>query len=257
MEGCSPESLANAPRWVDPAARIAPGVTLGAFCVVEAGAELAEGCVVGHHAAIRAGTVVGRDVRIDDFACLGKLPMRAANSATTGAQTPPPARVGDGCIIGTHAVVYAGCVLGARCLVADHATVREDVTVGEGTILGRGVAVENHCAVGAFCKVETGAYLCAHSEVGDRCFIAPGVVPSNDTAAGRGPNRVYRGLRLRRGGRVGAGAVILPGREVGEEALVAAGSVVTRDVPSRQIVAGNPARPLRPVPPEQLLDDTK
>lgn len=241
----------------DSGAQIGEGSVHSEGFVAAGDVKVGRGCVIGNYVVLHAGTVIGDDVRIDDFAVVGKQPMRAANSAATEDNAQPGARIGDGCIIGTHAVVYAGADIAPGCLLADFATVREQVTVGEKTIIGRGVCIENRCTVGAFCKIETNAYITAYSVIEDRCFVAPGVVTSNDNAAGRGKDRFrhFKGVVLRRGGRIGAGAVVLPGRTVGPEGFAAAGSVVTRDVPPGMIVAGSPARELRPVPAAQRLEN--
>ena len=141
-------------------------------------------------------------------------------------------------------------------LVADYATVREEVTIGDRTIVGRGVTIENECTIGRFVKLETECYITAYSVVEDRVFIAPGVTTSNDNYVGRTEARkkAFKGVTVKRGGRIGAGSVILPGKVIGEDALVAAGSVVTRDVPARKVVMGSPARVVRDVPTEQLLE---
>jgi hypothetical protein len=119
------------------------------------------------------------------------------------------------------------------------------------------VTVENFCKIGRFCKLESECYITAYSELEDRVFVAPGVVTSNDNYVGRTAERFkhFKGVTVRRGGRIGAGAVLLPGITVGEDGLVAAGSVVTRDVPARTLVMGSPAKPLRDVPVEQLLEN--
>lgn len=241
---------------VSPNAQIDENTVLGAYCVVEAGARIGKNCTIGHHAVVHANAVVGNGVRIDDFACVGKQPFRAARSATSDGSRQPGVQIGDGCILGTGAVVYAGARLDDRVLVADGASVREDVTVGAGTIIGRSAIVENHVTIGARCKIESGAYITAYSALGDDCFIAPGVVTSNDPFAGRTEERfsTFKGVTVENGGRIGAGAVILPGRTLETDGFAAAGSVVTRDVPACTIVAGNPAKTLRPVPEEQRLE---
>jgi UDP-2-acetamido-3-amino-2,3-dideoxy-glucuronate N-acetyltransferase len=238
-------------------ARVGQGTTVGEYCVIGPNVVLGTGCRVGHHAVIHADTVVGNDVRIDDHAVLGKLPMRAANSATTKEQELPPLHVGDVCIVGTGVVLYRGARIDGKVLMADLCTIRENVSVGRGTIVGRGVTIENFCNVGRYCKLESECYITAYSDLEDRVFVAPGVVTSNDNFVGRTAERFkrFKGVVVRKGGRIGAGTVLLPGIEVREDALVAAGSVVTRDVAPRKIVVGGPAKVWRDVPTEQLLEN--
>jgi len=223
--------------------------------VIEDGVEIGEGSVIGDHVIIKKNSKIGRNVRIDDHAVIGKQPMKALTSATSSSEKQTPCRIGSGSIIGTGAVVYANALIGENCLIADLATVRENVVIGDRTIIGRGVAVENHCTIGSRCKLETNAYITAYSTIGDDCFIAPGVVTSNDNYAGRDPERFnhFKGVTIEDGGRLGAQATLLPGVTVARESLVAAGAVVTRSTEPEAIVAGNPAKKLREVPPSQLL----
>jgi acetyltransferase-like isoleucine patch superfamily enzyme len=128
--------------------------------------------------------------------------------------------------------------------------------IGDRVVIGRGVCVENDCSIGAFTKIQTDAYITAYSELGEHVFIAPCVVTTNDNFMGRTERRhaLIKGAVVRRGARVGGGAVLLPGIEIGEEAFVGAGAVVTKDVAARSLVVGNPARVLREVPADELLD---
>jgi len=240
-----------------PSATLGAGTTYGEGCVFGSGVRVGPGCVIGHHGVFHADTVIGSGVRIDDHATLGKTPMRAANSAVTREQALPPLTVGDACIVGTGVVLYRGAAIDSKVLLADLCTVRENVTIGRGTIVGRGVTVENVCTIGRYCKLESECYITAYSELEDRVFVAPGVVTSNDNYVGRTAERFkhFKGVRVRKGGRIGAGAVVLPGVTIGEDGLVAAGSVVTRDVPARTIVLGSPAKVWREVPVEQLLEN--
>jgi serine O-acetyltransferase len=171
----------------------------------------------------------------------------------------PPAKIGADAIIGTSAVLYRGCDLGRKVLVADMATIRENVTVGEFTIIGRGVAVENFCRIGSYCKLETNVYITAYSEIGDRCFIAPCVATSNDNYMGRTEKRFkeFKGVVVHKGGRIGVNATILPGKVIGEDAVVAAGALLTRDAEGRKIYTGVPAKFFREVPEDELLENQK
>ncbi len=241
--------------FLDPTAKIGDGTTLGKNAVVLQGVEIGPNCRIGHNVVIHDGSKIGSNVRIDDNTVVGKQPMRAAFSTLKAHEKPEGAVIGDDCLIGAGVVIYAGCTLGRKVLVADQASIREDVTVGDFTIVGRGVAIENHTTVGSYVKLETGSYVTAHTVIEDGCFIAPMACTTNDNFMGRTEERFKhtKGPHIKRGGRVGANATLLPGLVVGEDGIVAAGSVVTRDVPAYKIVLGAPAKTWRDAPEEQLL----
>ncbi len=232
-------------------------VEIGFGAVVGAGAVIGFACRIGSYAVIHPGTRIGHHVRIDDHAVVGKQPMRSPRSAMTSAKDFPPALIGDHVQIGTGAILYAGCRIDSHVLVADLATVREEVEIGAYTIVGRGVAIENACRVGCRCKIETNAYLAAKTTVEDDVFIAPGVLTSNDNFLGRTEERFkyFGGPTLRSACRLGVGAIVLPGRTIEGEAVVAAGAVLTHDAKAGIIHSGVPARELRPVPKEQFLHE--
>lgn len=238
-------------------AAIGAGTSHGHFCVIGENVRIGDGCVIGHHVTIHDGTVIGAQVRIDDGAVIGKRPMRAANSAVTKEGDLPPCTIGNGCIIGTHVVIYRGADIAENVLIADLSTVREQVSIGKKTIVGRGVAIENQCRIGKFVKLETNAYITAYSDIGDRAFIAPCVATSNDNFVGRTMERFkhFKGAIVKRGARIGVHATVLPGKTIGEDALIAAGALVTNDAPDRKIVAGVPGKVFRDVPHDQLLDE--
>ncbi|HLJ90382.1 MAG TPA: DapH/DapD/GlmU-related protein [Candidatus Angelobacter sp.] len=244
-------------NFIHPSARIGVGTQLAYNTVVHENAQIGANCRIGSGVVIHPDTVIGDNVRIDDNTVVGKLPMKAALSAVTTEQTLSPCVVASDCMIGALVVIYRGCVLQNKVMVADMASLRENVEIGELTIVGRGVTVENKVRVGSRCKLETEAYITALSEIGDGCFIAPEVTFTNDNFLGRTKERFkfHKGVTMKRGARIGANVTVLPGLTLGEDALVAAGSIVTRDVPARKVVMGTPAKVWRDVPPEQLLEN--
>jgi acetyltransferase-like isoleucine patch superfamily enzyme len=206
-------------------------------------------------AIVYPGTVLGEGVKVLEHAVVGKQPTLSPRS-TAKREPLPPAELGDGTIVSTGAVVFAGTSIGARAIVGDQACVRERVTIGDDVVIGRGSLVENDTTIGALTKIQADAYITAYSTLEDNVFIAPRVVTTNDNFMGRTERRheLIAGPTIRRGARVGGGAVLCPGIEVGEEAFVGAGAVVTKDVPPRMLVVGNPARAIREVAADELLD---
>ena len=230
---------------------------IGENVVIEDDVFVGENCYIGHNVVIHKGTKIGKNVLIDDNSVIGKLPMRSPASALPPSDGLPPVEIGDNSLIGACVIIYRGAKVGEKVLVADLATIREDVVIGDFTIVGRGVAVENHTRIGSHCKLETDAYITAYSELEDWVFIAPMVTTTNDNYMARGKERFkyFKGVTVKRGGRIGANSTILPGKVIEEEGVVAAGSVVTKDVQSRKIFLGSPARFFKDVPKEQLLEN--
>jgi acetyltransferase-like isoleucine patch superfamily enzyme len=205
-------------------------------------------------AVIFPGTQLGADVEIGDHAVVGKQPT-LGSSSTAPREELAPLIVGEGTRILAGAVVFAGTRLGEGVIVGDQACVRERCDIDRGVVIGRGAFVENDVTIGARTKIQANAYVTAYSLVEEDVFIAPCVVTTNDNFMGRTEKRheLRKGPAIRRGARIGGGAVLLPGIEIGEEAFVGAGAVVLEDVPARAVVIGNPARRIRDVPDEELL----
>jgi len=209
---------------VDRSATVFEGVRLGQGCVVEAGAVL------------------------------GKRPRLRPGSSASGGELDELV-VGDGVTICAGAIVYAGALIGPGAIIGDQAQVRERSRIGRGSVVGRGSSVDFEAVVGERVLIQTSVYVTGGSLVEDDVFIGPGVITTNDHAMGRHPRgQRLAGPILRRACRIGGGAVLAPGVEVGEEAFVAAGAVVVRDVEPREVVMGVPARTARTVPEEDLIE---
>lgn len=234
---------------------IPPDLTHGQNLVIEDGVRIGCGVVLGNNVVIHAGTIIGDGVRVGDNAVLGQRPGAAKTSTLkTGAEL-QPLEIGPGCSIGSAVLLYAGTTIGEDSFIADGAQVREGCRIGRKVIIGHAATVENDSTVGDFTKLQTNVYITAKTTIEENCFIAPCVVTTNDNYVARTEERHAKvcGPFIRRGARIGAGAVLLPGVTIGQEALVAAGAVVTKDVQAYRVVMGVPARPVRKVPLEQLI----
>jgi acetyltransferase-like isoleucine patch superfamily enzyme len=214
---------------------IGEDVSFGAYVVVHDHVSLGDGCAV------------------EDHVVLGKRPRLAERSGAHGDLG--ALHLGERVTVCAGAVVFAGAKIDQGAILGDQSYVRERSSVGAGSVIGRGSVVDNDVSVGEHVSVQTGVYLTAFTVVEDDVFIGPGAITTNDNTMSRhGPQLGVRGATLRRACRVGGGAVLTPGVEIGKEAFVAAGAVVTRDVPPRAVVMGVPARIVREVAEEDLLE---
>jgi len=240
---------------VHPTAQLGNGCQLGHNVVVMAEVRLGELVTVGHNVVIHRGTILGDGVTVGDNSVLGRTTKPARTSTITQGEGLPALEVGAGTTIGSGVVLYAGSHIGADCLIADQSFVREKCVIGDAVIVGRGVTVENETTIGSYTKIQSQSYITAWMTIEDHVFIAPCVVTTNDNFMGRTAERFkYRkGPTIRHGARVGANTTLLPGVTIGREAFVAAGSVVTRDVPDGMLVMGSPARPVRAVPEREFV----
>jgi acetyltransferase-like isoleucine patch superfamily enzyme len=207
----------------------------------------------GAHVVVHEGTRIGDDCVIEDHAVLGKRPRLAPGSSAAGEVS--RLELGSDVKVCSGAVVFAGARVEQGSILGDQSFVRERTQIGPGTVIGRGSVVDNDVSVGARVRVQTSVYLTAGTVIEDDVFVGPGATTTNDdTMARHSPEDPLRGATLRRACRVGGGTVLTPGVEIGEEAFVAAGAVVTRDVPARAVAMGVPARVVREVPDEDLLE---
>lgn len=159
-----------------------------------------------------------------------------------------PAVVGPDSTIRSGTTVYCDVDIGAGFTTGHDAVVREHTIVGENVTLGTKSVLDGRLAVGSAVSIQTGVYVPPETQVGDRVFLGPNAVLTNDPFPLR-TDVDLEGPILRDDVSVGANATVLPGVTVGEGAFVAAGAVVTRDVPPDTLAVGVPADH-RPLPAE-------
>jgi UDP-2-acetamido-3-amino-2,3-dideoxy-glucuronate N-acetyltransferase len=226
---------------------IAPGLVIGT------GVEVGERVSFGAHVVIHDNVVIGDDCTVQDGAVLGKPPQLGRHSHAP-ATSPERLVIESGATICCYAIVCWGARVGADAVIGDHVFLREHAEIGQETVIGHGAAIGRGVRIGARVRLQNSVIVAPESLIEDDVFFGPLVAVTNDQTLGR---REATGVRLegavaRRGCRVGANAVLLPGVEIGVEAIVAAGSVVTRSVPDRMVAMGAPARVTRSVDPREL-----
>jgi acetyltransferase-like isoleucine patch superfamily enzyme len=239
---------------VDPSAELADDVVIGFGAMVGAGVRIGPGSSVGAGSVLHAGTVLGEGCLVEEQAVLGKRPRLRPGSSAAG-EDRGGLVVGEGVTVCVGAVLYAGSRIEAGAIIGDQAQVRERSVVGAGSVVGHASTVDFEVVIGERVLIQTGVYVTAGSVVEDDVFLGPGVFTTNDDTMGRhARGEPLAGPTFRRACRVGGGVVLTPGVEIGAEAFVAAGAVVTRDVAPRAVVMGVPARVVREVGDADLLE---
>lgn len=216
-------------------------VSIGSHTIIEDGAVIGNRVVIGHGVVIKSGTVIGDDVWIGDLSVLGKIPQSNSKMAKKPVRQLPPLLIDAHVKIGCSTVLYAGVHLAKHVLVGDLASIRERVSVGAYSIVGRNVVVEPNTRIGERVTLQTSSYITSDMVIEDEVFVGPCCSTSNDKYMGLG-NYLHQGPVLKRKCRIGNNATLLPGITIGEEAVVGAGTVVTKDVPPGQTVVGNPGK---------------
>lgn len=243
--------LLVAEPFVGAGCQIAAGVALGQNAVVHDGVVIGAGSRIGCNVVIHPGTSIGEDVTVHDNAVLGRLPQGTRNIKRPPGEALASLQIGSGSVIGAGAVLYAGSILGEEVLVGDLASIREACAIGDLTIIGRGVTVNCRATIGKKVKIMDLSHITADCLIEDEVFISLLVGMANDPTMGRRPPGMpgnYRGPVIRRRASIGAGATLVPGVEVGEGAMVAAGSLVHRSIPAWKSAAGAPVIILGDVP---------
>ncbi|KAF5063354.1 2,3,4,5-tetrahydropyridine-2,6-dicarboxylate N-acetyltransferase [anaerobic digester metagenome] len=184
---------------------------------------------------------IGEGARLFEPVTLG-FPSREFLGATDF----PGVTLGRNATIRSGTILYCEVVAGDDFQTGHNVMIREKTRIGDRVAIGTNTICEGNCRFGSDVSVQSMAFIPTNTWIGDRVFIGPHVVLTND----RYPPTGIGGLAgpvIEDGAAIGANTTVLPGVRIGAGALVAAGSVVTRDVPPGMLAVGNPAR-FRPKP---------
>ena len=148
--------------------------------------------------------------------------------------------IGNNCVIRSGTVIYCDVIIGNHFNTGHNVVIRERTEIGDSVSIGTATVVEGSCTIGNRVNIQSMVYIPTGTHIGDRVFIGPNAVLTND----RYPpsHHVLSGPRIEEDVSIGANATILPGISIGKGSLIAAGAVVTKDVPPERLAVGNPAR---------------
>lgn len=212
--------------------------------------EIGENVVIHDYAVIMDNVRIRDGVEIFPFSVIGRLPKGAGATSRNISTDFEPVVIGSGSVVSPGAVIYAGVRIGNNCLIGDNASVREGVVIGNRCIISRNVTLNYNVTIGDETKIMDNSHITGNCKIGDRVFISVGVVSVNDNNIGRAgyAEGEITGPAIGNDVSVGASAVLMPSVVIGDNSIVAAGSVVKKNVKPYSVVAGNPAKFVTKVP---------
>ena len=177
----------------------------------------------------------GEPQEIDPYVLIGQRPRRTLDDLRLS--------LGEAAQLGSGTILYLGSTIGDRLQTGHHVVIREQNVLGDAVSVWSNTVIDYGCKIGSRVKIHTNVYIAQFSILEDEVFLAPGVSFANDIHPGcpmSGP--CMRGPTIKRGAQLGVNVTVVPYVVIGENALIGAGSVVTRNIPARAVAYGNPAR---------------
>lgn len=225
---------------VEPYVFLRGNIQTGKGCYFSAGCNVQGPVIIGKHVFFGERTTIGFPTQqcIEEY----QKEMKVSpwmNSKTT--------EIGDSCIIRSGSVLYSSSKLGNNVRIGHNALIREQVVIGDNSVVGTGVIIDGNSSIGRNVSIQTNVYIPWNTHIEDHVFLGPHCILTNDKYVMR-TQYDLKGPTIRRGASIGAGAVLLPSIEIGEEAVIGAGAVVTKNVPPKTIAHGVPARVQSKVP---------
>jgi acetyltransferase-like isoleucine patch superfamily enzyme len=192
--------------------------------------------LISSQAKLYRNVIIGSGSIIEDFVIVG-VPPRGCQDGELKTV------IGKNAVIRSHTVIYAGNVIGDDFQTGNKTNIRELNSIGNNVSIGTLTAIEHHVRIGNEVRIHTQAFVPEYTVIDDASWIGPNVVFTNAKYPNSpGTKHHLRGCHVAKHGIVGANSTILPGVQIGERAMVGAGSVVTTDVPDGVVAAGNPAK---------------
>lgn len=223
---------------------IGSNVTIDDYCVIKENVIIGNNVTIHPHVVIYEGVFIGENVEIFPGAIIGKAPS-TCNVLSRQPHFNKTVEIGKDSSIGPNSIIYYDTIIGSQTLIGDAVIIREKSTIGNKCILGVKVSLNYNVSVGDETVIMASSHITGNSIIGKNVFVSVGVCTANDNNFGSEgySEQTIKGQVIGDHAKIGEGAILLPGIHIGELAVVAAGSVVTKDVMANFKVKGIPAKP--------------
>lgn len=244
---------------------LAPDLEVGIGCVLggpHAPTVIERGCILGDYVKLNSGVHLGAGSRLGDYVLVGhptKAQIRDFDPACFSERVrdllieQPTTVIGPGATIHSHSVIYLHVRIGTGFVTGHHILIREHTTIGARCVFGTYASCDGYTAVGNDVHIGQYAQLSQAARIGKGIFIGGHTVFSDNRMAIRRVEEDLFGAVIEDYARIGLNCVILPGVHIGHDAMIGAGSVVTKDIPPAVLAYGNPCRVVR----DLTLDEIK
>lgn len=220
-------------------------VIVGPYAIIEDAVKLGSNIKIHSHVVLSGEIEIEDNVEILPFAYIGRMPSRSPSIKSSQQSKSMAIKIGSGTIIGPHAIVYAGCQLDQQCLVGDAASIREGAIIRSNVIIGRHVTLGPNVRVGARSRIVDFSHITGETEIGEEVFISTHVCSANDNSFATGENIVLKGQKIGNRVHIGLGAMLLPGISIGDDSVIGAGSIVTKNIENAKLALGQPAKTVK------------
>jgi len=216
---------------------------IGEGCVIADGVIIEEGVVIEDNVQIDYGSIIKRNVHICSGSFIGAnciIGETLYSNIKNGIKEENPTTIiGKDSLIRSGTIIYGGCTIGPFFQTGHHVTIREFSEIGEHVSVGTLSDIQGYCKIGNYSRLHSNVHIGQKSLIMDYVWIFPYVVLTNDPTP---PSETMLGVTIKAFAVIATGAVLLPGVVVGEDSLIAAGAVVTKNVDPQMVVAGVPGK---------------
>lgn len=251
--------MKNKHCYVGNNAKLGDNVKIGYGTYIEDNTVIGDNVTIGHHAIIYGGSIIGDNTVIEPFCVIGhptKMELQRWDFSATSPKVKdlivedPVTRIGEDSIIRTGTVIYRHVITGRKLRTGHNVLVREHTTLGDEVVVGTQAMLDGYIKVGDKSMIQSQCYVAQSVRIGKGVFIAPGCifVDNKRIILGKGLN----GATVEDFVRIGGGTKILPGVKISKYSMIGAGSVVTKDIPTKALAFGVPARVQRILSDEEV-----
>ena len=205
---------------------------LGHNCIIESNVQIGDNTYIDSNTIVRSGTQIGENSFVGANCIIGEYLMDFCINRTSGSHV---LKIGNDALI-----IYTDSEIGEGFQTGHQVTIREKSQIGNHVSVGTLSDIQGNCSIGNYVRMHSNVHIGQLSVVDDFVWIFPYVVLTNDPTP---PSNNFVGVHIHPFAIVATGTVVMPGIEIGQDALVAAGCTVTKNVEPYAVVMGNPGKP--------------